>query len=130
MLFILLYASLQIHALAHQLDPHAVLDHDFLANISLMAPLFHSISMGPAWIVPTSFDVGARSMSCECFDPSREHRESSYGLETTLTGPKKRAVCHLLRLLLRSAFHKVPVAVGIPTARQEKHAVEDLVVQR
>ena len=76
MRFILLFAGLSIHALAQQLGPHAnkpILDRGYLTNTSLMAPLFHNVSAGPAWVVPKKYhDLSAQEMSCECFDPSRE----------------------------------------------------------
>jgi len=35
------------------------------------APYFRNVSAGDAWVMPGTFDLGARSMLCECFDPSR-----------------------------------------------------------
>ena len=48
------------------------------ANIStnvtlLSAPYYREVSAGAAWVIPRSmFDLGARDMTCECFDPSRK----------------------------------------------------------
>ena len=61
---------------------HPAQDDVFLrgvqANLStnttfLSAPYYRSISPGAAWVIPRSiFDLGARDMTCECFDPSRK----------------------------------------------------------
>ena len=38
--------------------------------VPLLPPLYHNATSGPAWVYPTSpYDIGARSMSCECFNP-------------------------------------------------------------
>ena len=38
---------------------------------SLLAPVYRGVETGHAWVYPkSSFDLGARSMTCECFDPS------------------------------------------------------------
>lgn len=41
-------------------------------NVTLLsAPYYRNVSVGAAWVVPSSaYDLGARDMSCECFDPS------------------------------------------------------------
>lgn len=41
------------------------------ANVSLLlAPSYRNVTAGGAWILPASpFDLGARAMTCECFDP-------------------------------------------------------------
>lgn len=41
-------------------------------NVTLLsAPYYRNVSVGAAWVVPSSAnDLGARDMSCECFDPS------------------------------------------------------------
>lgn len=37
---------------------------------ALLAPIYRSGSVGQAWVFPSSaFDLGARSMGCECFNP-------------------------------------------------------------
>ena len=44
-------------------------------NISsgFIAPYYHNVSAGDVWVVPSSkYDLGARDMTCECFDPSRK----------------------------------------------------------
>lgn len=41
------------------------------ASIAIVAaPYFRNVSAGDAWVIPGTFDLGARSMLCECFDPS------------------------------------------------------------
>lgn len=43
-------------------------------NVSLWAPYYRNVSAGAAWVIPQStFDLGARAMSCECFNPDRKH---------------------------------------------------------
>ena len=38
---------------------------------SLLAPVYREAEAGDVWVYPnSSFDLGARAMSCECFDPS------------------------------------------------------------
>lgn len=59
---------------------HYDLDNVFVrslrANIStnvtfLSAPYYRNVTAGNAWVVPSSaYDLGARDMSCECFDPA------------------------------------------------------------
>ncbi len=41
-------------------------------NVTLLsAPYYRNASAGAAWVVPSSaYDLVARDMSCECFDPS------------------------------------------------------------
>ena len=40
---------------------------------TVSAPYFRNVSAGDAWVVPSSaFDLGARYVNCECFDPSRK----------------------------------------------------------
>lgn len=41
------------------------------ANASLLlAPFYRNVTAGGAWVLPASpFDLGARAMTCECFDP-------------------------------------------------------------
>ena len=41
------------------------------ANASLLlAPFYRNVTAGGAWVLPESpFDLGARAMTCECFDP-------------------------------------------------------------
>ena len=39
----------------------------------LAAPLYHNVTVGEAWVFPSSAnDLGARDMSCECFNPDGE----------------------------------------------------------
>jgi len=52
-------------------------NHSILVNITsnastaiVAAPYFRNVSAGDAWVMPGTFDLGARSMLCECFDPS------------------------------------------------------------
>lgn len=41
------------------------------SGIPLLAPLYHNVTAGEVWVYPSSkFDLGARSMNCECFDPA------------------------------------------------------------
>ena len=43
------------------------------SNMSFSAPYFHNVSGGDVWVYPSSpTDLGARDMSCECFDPDRK----------------------------------------------------------
>ena len=48
----------------------------FPGNIStkvtlLSAPYYRNVSAGAAWVIPRSaYDLGARGMTCECFDPN------------------------------------------------------------
>lgn len=49
-----------------------------LANITtngtLVAGYYRNVSAGAAWVAPASpFDLGARAMACECFDPDGEY---------------------------------------------------------
>lgn len=38
---------------------------------TLLAPIYRNLSTDDVWVYPnSSFDLGARSMNCECFDPS------------------------------------------------------------
>lgn len=41
------------------------------ANASLLlAPFYRNVTAGGAWVLPASpFDLGARAITCECFDP-------------------------------------------------------------
>lgn len=60
---------------------HGYLQHSNASNFSsstnlstnapsLLAPLYHNVTTGGAWVLPASpFDLGARAMTCECFDP-------------------------------------------------------------
>lgn len=45
-----------------------------LTNFTIpSAPLYNNVSAGGAWVIPASnYDLGARAMTCECFDPNRE----------------------------------------------------------
>lgn len=44
-------------------------------NETAAAPYYRNVSIGSAWVMPSSpFDLGARAMSCECFDPDSELR--------------------------------------------------------
>ncbi|KAL8804623.1 MAG: hypothetical protein Q9182_002431 [Xanthomendoza sp. 2 TL-2023] len=37
---------------------------------SLLAPYYRNVTTGGAWVLPaSSHDIGARAMTCECFDP-------------------------------------------------------------
>lgn len=49
------------------------LPQDFASNATfaaLLAPLYHTVTAGEAWVFPSSAkDLGARDMSCECFNP-------------------------------------------------------------
>lgn len=58
-------------------------NHSVQANITsnasiaiVAAPYFRNVSAGDAWVVPGTFDLGARSMLCECFDSSRMYPSS------------------------------------------------------
>ncbi len=49
------------------------------ASIAIVAaPYFRNVSAGDAWVMPGTFDLGARSMLCECFDPSGMHSILTY----------------------------------------------------
>ena len=52
-------------------SPH----HANVSNVTfsaLLAPVHHNVSAGSAWVYPSSdHDIGAKDMSCECFDPER-----------------------------------------------------------
>lgn len=38
---------------------------------TLLAPVYRNVTADDVWVYPnSSFDLGARSMGCECFDPS------------------------------------------------------------
>lgn len=38
---------------------------------TLLAPIYRNVTADDVWVYPnSSFDLGARSMTCECFDPS------------------------------------------------------------
>ena len=55
----------------------ALLTQDFTTNSTLVAPLaaplYRNVTTGEAWVYPSSAnDLGARDMSCECFDPGGE----------------------------------------------------------
>lgn len=44
-------------------------------NVSsgFIAPYYHNVSVGNVWVLPSSkYDLGARGMTCECFDPDRK----------------------------------------------------------
>lgn len=44
--------------------------NDVFTNSSLSAPFYRGVVTGAAWAMPASaFDLGGRSMTCECFDP-------------------------------------------------------------
>lgn len=43
------------------------------ANGTLLMAYHRSVAAGAAWVMPASpFDLGARAMTCECFDPDGE----------------------------------------------------------
>ena len=43
-------------------------------STALLPPLYHNVTTGEAWVYPSSkYDLGARAMSCECFDPDRKN---------------------------------------------------------
>ena len=53
------------------------------SNMSFSAPYFHNVSAGDVWVYPSSpTDLGARDMSCECFDPDR--KSSTFHLVSVL----------------------------------------------
>ncbi|KAA6412826.1 MAG: hypothetical protein FRX48_03819 [Lasallia pustulata] len=44
----------------------------YATNASALAPYYRSVSNGSVWVIPSSaYDLGARGMSCECFDPDQ-----------------------------------------------------------
>lgn len=61
-------------ALASNTTSPAFLHHAFTSNATifapLAAPLYRNVTAGDAWVFPSSAnDLGARDMSCECFNP-------------------------------------------------------------
>ena len=43
------------------------------ASSGFIAPYYHNVSIGNVWVLPSSkYDLGARDMTCECFDPGRK----------------------------------------------------------
>ncbi|KAI4172287.1 MAG: hypothetical protein LQ348_006806 [Seirophora lacunosa] len=45
-----------------------------ISNSTLLPGYHRNVSTGAAWVVPASrFDLGARAMTCECFDPDGNH---------------------------------------------------------
>lgn len=39
----------------------------------LLPPLYRNVSAGGTWVYPSSaYDIGARDMTCECFNPDSE----------------------------------------------------------
>lgn len=61
---------------AQSLQPQELVSNISLTNITLphfsplLPPLNRAVTPGLAWVYPSSpNDLGARSMSCECFDP-------------------------------------------------------------
>ena len=40
------------------------------AEVSFWAPYHRNFSIGKAWVVPHTYDLGARGMNCECFNPA------------------------------------------------------------
>lgn len=64
-------------AFASNTSSSATLIQGFTSNVTffapLAAPLYHNITVGEAWVYPSSAnDLGARDMSCECFNPDGE----------------------------------------------------------
>ena len=42
-----------------------------VGGATLLAPIYRNVTADDVWVYPnSSFDLGARSMNCECFDPS------------------------------------------------------------
>ena len=54
------------------LDPHLVqvnATHNATKE-TVAAPYYRNVTAGDAWVMPSSaYDLGARGMTCECFDP-------------------------------------------------------------
>ena len=49
------------------------------------APLYNNVTAGEAWIIPASdYDLGARAMTCECFDPDCEPPLDHYFAEAIM----------------------------------------------
>lgn len=43
---------------------------------SLLPPYYRNVTTGGAWVLPASpYDLGARAMTCECFDPEGRHSQ-------------------------------------------------------
>ena len=64
-------------AFASNTSSSATLTQGFTSNVTifapLVAPLYHNVTVGEAWVFPSSAnDLGARDMSCECFNPDGE----------------------------------------------------------
>ena len=42
-----------------------------LGATELLPPFYNNVTAGDAWVFPSSnFDLGAKGMGCECFDPT------------------------------------------------------------
>ena len=74
LLVILLSALFLDHEVSAVLDDSQFSHEDAVqsatVNTSLIAPYYHPVTAGSAWVFPKSdIDLDARGMSCECFDP-------------------------------------------------------------
>ncbi len=58
---------------SHEIGSNHSSSANITANATLLPGYYRSVSAGAAWVTPASpFDIGARAMACECFDPDRE----------------------------------------------------------
>ena len=99
--------NLLLSAFASNNTSSALLAHPSTSNATifapLAAPLYRNVTAGDAWVFPSSpNDLGARDMSCECFNPGGELRSLEYGAEAS-TELKKRPMLYA-RLLKRGSF--------------------------
>ena len=61
------YSSLQPHPFQVNATDNVIQN---ATNLSVAAPYYRNVSAGDAWVIPSSaYDIGARDMTCECFDP-------------------------------------------------------------
>lgn len=57
-------------------------------NGTLLPGYHRNITAGAAWVVPASpFDLGARSMTCECFDPDGKSLKNEQRLSINCSSP-------------------------------------------
>ena len=86
--FVILLCDLSLALAAEATDSillpgyqHGYLHHENVSNVlspfnvssnvsSYLPPYYRNVTAGGAWVLPASpYDLGARAMSCECFDP-------------------------------------------------------------
>lgn len=89
------------------INTSSILAHPSNSNATifapLAAPLYRNVTAGEAWVFPSSpNDLGARGMSCECFNPGGELRSLEYGAEAS-TEMENRPMLYA-RLLKRGSL--------------------------